>query len=139
MWGGRTATSESLNVWWHLVGSPAHEAANVGWWLGFVLLAPRAQSFSGQNMFLAGEEAWIKWQFTAVLRKYFLGDLTLIYLLLLPKIAVNFVLYSGKCMEKMKAPAVTSQVRKKCWEVAIVLKRSPWRLLLWTEQSNNRQ
>lgn len=95
-------------------GIPAHGAANAGWWLGFVLLVPRAQSFSGQNMSLAGEEAWIKWQFTAVLRKYFLGDLTLIYLLLLPKIAVNFVLYSGKCMEEVMAPAVTSQVRNKC-------------------------
>lgn len=84
-----------------------------GGWV-FVLLAPRAQTFSGQSMSLAGEEAWVKWQFTAVLRKYFLGDLTIIYLLLPPKIAVNFVLYSGKHMEEVMAPAVTSQVRSKC-------------------------
>lgn len=74
-----------------------------------------AQSFSGESVSLGGEETWIKWQFVAVLIKCFLQDLTITcYLLLVPKIAVNCVLYSGKCMERVIKPAVTSQVRNKC-------------------------
>lgn len=66
-------------------------------------------------MSLGGEEAWSKWQFIVAVRKCFLWDLSITcYLLLLPKIAVNFALYSGKCMETVIKPAATSQVGNKC-------------------------
>lgn len=83
------------------------------------------QSFSGQSMSLEGEEAWIKWQFTAVLRKCFPGDLTITELLLVPKIAENFVLYSERYRERVIKPAVTSQVRNKCWEMLLSWKDHP--------------
>lgn len=46
-------------------------------------------------------------------------NLAITYLLLLPKIAVNFVLYSGKCLERVIKPAATFQVRNKCWEILL--------------------
>lgn len=74
-----------------------------------------AKSFSGESMSLGDEEAWLKWQFTAVLIKCFLRDLTVsCYLLFLSEIAVKLVLYSGKCMERVIKPTVTSQMRNKC-------------------------
>lgn len=61
----------------------------------------------------------IKWQFTAVLRRCLLEikqSLTITcYLLFLPKITVNFVLYPENCMEKVIKPAATSQVRNRCY------------------------
>lgn len=77
--------------------------------------APGTQPLSGDSVSLGGEGAWIKRQFTVALRKCFLWDLAITcYLLLLPTIAVNFVLYSGKCMETVIKPAAASQVRNKC-------------------------
>lgn len=96
-------------------------AAGKPWWQ-----CPGTQPLSGDSVSLGGEGACIKWQFTVALWKCFLQDLAIIcYLLLLPTIAVNFVLYSGKCMERVIKPAATSQVRHKCWEMLLSWKDHP--------------
>ena len=66
---------------------------------------------------MGGEEAWIKWQFIVALRKCFLGDLVITcYLLLLTKIAVNYALYSGKCMEAVRKPVLRWETNaEKCY------------------------
>lgn len=79
-----------------------------------------SKPLSEESVSLGDEEAWIKWKFTAALRKCFLWDLAITcYLLLQPKIAVNFVLYSGKCTKRMIKPTATSQVRNRCWEMLL--------------------